>query len=171
MNTIQNYGMVNYSLRFKGKEKAVEKSATPLNENRPVAVSADKVLVMFKGGKNLQLTPGVKKIADESLVKIKRLGLFVDEEAQKIAERSIELSNRWSVASKNEKIKLMKERSELDRELEEKGYDYIEGHTPIKLSAQTNEALLNLIEKYRPKYGLSYVYETASQILRERGAM
>ena len=88
-----------------------------------------------------------------------------------MAERRLEFSNRWSVASKNTRINLIKESSELDRKVEEKGYDYIEGHTPIKLSTQTNEALLNLVEEYRPKAGTNYVYETASQILRERGAM
>ena len=62
----------------------------------------------------------------------------------------------------------MKEMDELYDEMAKKGYDYLEGDTPIKLSAQPNEALLNIVNKYR---GTNSVCEKTLKIFKERGVI
>jgi len=59
----------------------------------------------------------------------------------------------------------------LEQEMEDKGYDYVEGLVPIKLADQTNEALLNIVNKYRPEYGRNLLYERALLMLKDRGVM
>ena len=111
-----------------------------------------------------ELGPDVLKIIEESQAKIQRLGLLVDEEAQKIMRQKLTLSGKYDDVS-------MKKKEELHKKMIELGYDYLEMHTPIKLSAQSNEALLNIINEYRPTYGTNSVYEKALQILKSRGVM
>ncbi len=114
------------------------------------------------------LTTNIMKSVEESQAKIKRLGLVVDEEAQKIAERYIEHENRVRLASNDsELMERIKESIKLNKECIKKGYDYLEGYTPIKLNAQTNEALSNLVKEY-PN---SVLCEKALQMLKARGVM
>ncbi len=75
-------------------------------------------------------------------------------------------------ASKAEARQILEERTKLETEMMDKGYDYLEGgYIPIKIAAQPNEALLNLINKYRPTAGRNFVYEEALQVLKNRGVM
>ena len=135
-----------------------------LSKNASDAVRAS-VTPQIKIAKNLEnLSPDVLKNVEKCQAEIQRLGLLVDEEAQTITRRMIELSGKFDDVS-------MKERDELYKEMKKIGYDYLEGDTPIKLSAQPNEALLNIINKYRPNSGTNSVYEKALQILKERGVM
>ena len=121
-----------------------------------------------------ELEPAVAKVVKASQLEIKKLGLIVDEEAKNIAQQSIEISNKYALCLKSkgsvsERMNIINERGKLYDKIDASGYDYIEGHTPIKLSMQSNETLLKIAEKYKPSGGTVSVYDMACQILAERG--
>ncbi len=122
---------------------------------------------------NKKLAPDILKAVEESQAKIERLGIVVDEEAQKLTARNIELSNKFNRACcYTDEKKILEEMSKLRKEIITKGYDSEIGYTPFKFSAQTDEALFNIVNEYRPKSGtMNGFYEKALQILKERGVM
>jgi len=122
---------------------------------------------------NKKLAPDILKAVEESQAIIERLGIVVDEEAQKLTARNIELSNKFNRAScYTDEKKILEEMSKLRKEIITKGYDNEIGYTPFKFSAQTDEALFNIVNEYRPKTGtMNSFYEKALQILKERGVM
>ena len=142
------------------RETRATVTAEVLSKNASNAIKAS-VTPQIKFAKNLD--PDVLRILEAQQAKIQRLGLLVDEEAQRIMRQRIALDGKYDNVS-------MKKRGELYKKMEELGYDYLEIDTPIKLSVQTNEALLNIVNEYRPKIGTNSVYEKALQILKERGA-
>ena len=164
---------------IKGEKGAIKLSASGLSALDISDVqSAGKVVAQ----KNLsadyvqinKLEPGVAKFAKDSKLEIERLGLTVDKEAQSLAQESIGLTNKFSQCRKgprSERMKILDEQSKLYDKIDEKGYDYIEGHTPIKLSMQSNEVLLKIAEKYKPRGGENGVYDMACKILAERGVV